>query len=75
MAASDVWLDTRTLTLVLDIRTFAILPMGKRWGVIEWIDNLASLKSIVNNYWEAIGNPTVPVSCCATMLFATFWLT
>ncbi|CAO0799387.1 unnamed protein product [Mucor circinelloides] len=44
----------------LYIRTFAILPMGKRWGVIEWIDNLASLKSIVNDYWEAIGNPTVP---------------
>ncbi|OAD01888.1 hypothetical protein MUCCIDRAFT_111232 [Mucor lusitanicus CBS 277.49] len=37
----------------LYIRTFAIVPLGKKWGLIEWIDNLASLKSIVNGFWEA----------------------
>ncbi|GAN03386.1 serine/threonine-protein kinase atr-like [Mucor ambiguus] len=43
----------------LYIRTFAIVPLGKKWGLIEWIDNLASLKSIVNGYWEASGNLSV----------------
>ncbi|CEP14753.1 hypothetical protein [Parasitella parasitica] len=43
----------------LYIRTFAILPMGTRWGLIEWIDNLNALKGIVSDYWEASGKHSV----------------
>ncbi|KAL9547884.1 hypothetical protein MBANPS3_005951 [Mucor bainieri] len=43
----------------LYIRTFAIVPLGKRWGLIQWIDNLSSLKSIVNGYLESHTNWTV----------------
>lgn len=50
------------LTHAIDIRTFAILPMGCRWGLIEWIDNLNPLKGIVSDYWEAAGKFSVTVS-------------
>ncbi|KAI8640422.1 hypothetical protein BD408DRAFT_241317 [Parasitella parasitica] len=43
----------------LYIRTFSILPMGTRWGLIEWIDNLNPLKAIVSDYWEASGKHSV----------------
>lgn len=36
--------------------------MGDRWGLIEWIDNLEPLKSLVNGYWEASGNYSINVS-------------
>ncbi|RCI03294.1 serine/threonine-protein kinase M1, partial [Rhizopus stolonifer] len=36
----------------LYIRTFAVVPLGHRWGLIEWIDNLNALKAIVNDYWS-----------------------
>ncbi|KAI8330114.1 hypothetical protein BC941DRAFT_441555 [Chlamydoabsidia padenii] len=37
----------------LYIRTYAVIPLGVRWGLIEWINNLNTLKSIVCDKWEA----------------------
>ncbi|KAI8092452.1 uncharacterized protein B0P05DRAFT_526406 [Gilbertella persicaria] len=43
----------------LYIRTFAVVPLGHRWGLIEWIDNLNALKAIVNDYWVSEGHASV----------------
>ncbi|KAI8973495.1 hypothetical protein BDF20DRAFT_655405 [Mycotypha africana] len=43
----------------LYIRTFAVIPLGHQWGLLEWIENLEPLKGIVNGYWEADKKPSV----------------
>ncbi|KAI9478821.1 MAG: hypothetical protein EXX96DRAFT_261034 [Benjaminiella poitrasii] len=43
----------------LYIRTYAVVPLGNRWGLLEWINNLNSLKNIVNDIWESEGLPSV----------------
>ncbi|KAI7901832.1 uncharacterized protein BX663DRAFT_552745 [Cokeromyces recurvatus] len=43
----------------LYIRTYAVVPLGTRWGLIEWINDLNSLKNIVNDIWESQGLPSV----------------
>ncbi|KAI8355524.1 hypothetical protein BD560DRAFT_202939 [Blakeslea trispora] len=39
----------------LYIRTYSVVPLGNRWGLIEWIDNLNALKAAVNEYLIADG--------------------
>ncbi|OBZ87784.1 Serine/threonine-protein kinase ATR [Choanephora cucurbitarum] len=39
----------------LYIRTYSVVPLGNRWGLIEWIDNLFALKAVVNEYLMADG--------------------
>ncbi|CAO3593608.1 unnamed protein product [Absidia cylindrospora] len=39
----------------LYIRTYAVIPLSNRWGLIEWINNLNPLKAIVRERWEADG--------------------
>ncbi|ORZ05245.1 hypothetical protein BCR42DRAFT_428472 [Absidia repens] len=39
----------------LYIRTYAVIPLSNRWGLIEWINHLNPLKAIVRERWEADG--------------------
>ncbi|KAI8089096.1 uncharacterized protein BX664DRAFT_385640 [Halteromyces radiatus] len=39
----------------LYIRTYAVIPLGKKWGLIEWINNLNSFKAIVCDLWNVKG--------------------
>ncbi|KAI8150079.1 hypothetical protein BJV82DRAFT_528838 [Fennellomyces sp. T-0311] len=39
----------------LYIRTYGIIPLGENWGLIEWINNLNALKSIVAQEWKIDG--------------------
>ncbi|KAG0169780.1 serine/threonine-protein kinase M1 [Apophysomyces sp. BC1015] len=39
----------------LYIRTYAVIPLGEQWGLIEWINNLNPLKTIVGEEWLKIG--------------------
>jgi hypothetical protein len=48
--------------MAIDIRTYAVIPLGPAWGLIEWIDNLVPLKGVVNDIWVASGNDSVHVS-------------
>lgn len=57
----------------IDIRTYAVLPMGSRWGLIQWIDNLEPLKGIVNDLLTDQGKPSVIVSD-SIATFITFLL-
>ena len=49
-------------SLNIDIRTYSVVPLGNRWGLIEWIDNLFALKAVVNEYLMADGFDGVSVS-------------
>lgn len=48
--------------IFIDIRTYAVIPLGPAWGLIEWIDNLVPLKGVVNDLWIADGYDSVYVS-------------
>lgn len=50
------------LTDYLDIRTYAVIPLGDKWGLIQWINNISPLKAIVNKQWEQDGCPSIQVS-------------
>ncbi|KAI9489300.1 hypothetical protein BDB00DRAFT_876501 [Zychaea mexicana] len=39
----------------LYIRTYGIIPLGEKWGLIEWINNLNPLKAIVAQEWALLG--------------------
>ncbi|ORX44443.1 hypothetical protein DM01DRAFT_1386874 [Hesseltinella vesiculosa] len=39
----------------LYIRTYAVIPLGEKWGLIEWINDLEALKSIVTEEWSSLG--------------------
>ncbi|CAO3641409.1 unnamed protein product [Cunninghamella echinulata] len=39
----------------LYIRTYAVIPLGENWGLIEWINNLEALKHIVGEEWKTLG--------------------
>ncbi|KAF7722872.1 serine/threonine-protein kinase M1 [Apophysomyces ossiformis] len=39
----------------LYIRTYAVIPLGEQWGLIEWVNNLNPLKSIVAEEWQKLG--------------------
>lgn len=45
-----------------DIRTYAVIPLGDRWGLIQWINNISPLKAIVNDQWQKDGHSNVQVS-------------
>ncbi|KAI8376558.1 uncharacterized protein BYT42DRAFT_575046 [Radiomyces spectabilis] len=47
--------DTEARQKELYIRTYAIIPLGERWGLLQWIENLQTLKSIVCTYWQKQG--------------------
>jgi phosphatidylinositol kinase/protein kinase (PI-3 family) len=36
----------------LRLRTFAIVPLSRNTGLIEWINNTTTLKSVVSEYWK-----------------------
>ncbi|CEI91677.1 hypothetical protein RMCBS344292_05960 [Rhizopus microsporus] len=39
----------------LYIRTYAVIPLGDEWGLIEWIDNLFPLKAIATDIYNNLG--------------------
>ncbi|CAO3636625.1 unnamed protein product [Cunninghamella blakesleeana] len=39
----------------LYIRTYAVIPLGENWGLIEWINYLEPLKQIVGQEWLNLG--------------------
>ncbi|KAG1499681.1 hypothetical protein G6F47_004794 [Rhizopus delemar] len=39
----------------LYIRTYAVIPLGDEWGLIEWIDNIIPLKAIVTDVYDNLG--------------------
>ncbi|KAG2194555.1 hypothetical protein INT47_006514 [Mucor saturninus] len=43
----------------LYIRTYAVIPLGDKWGLIQWINNISPLKAIVNKQWEQDGCPSI----------------
>ncbi|KAG2234017.1 hypothetical protein INT48_007107 [Thamnidium elegans] len=53
--------DTKIRDHELYIRTYAVIPLGERWGLIQWIDNIAPLKAIVDTLWLAEGKQSVGV--------------
>ena len=36
----------------LKMKTYAICPLTTKTGLIEWIDNTDTVKSIINPYWS-----------------------
>lgn len=36
----------------LRLRTYAIVPLSRNTGLIEWIQNTQTLKSVVGDYWK-----------------------
>ena len=34
------------------MRTYAIVPLSQKTGLIEWIQNTSTLKVIVNDAWK-----------------------
>ena len=36
----------------LRLRTYAIVPLSRNTGLIEWIQNTSTLKSVVGEYWR-----------------------
>lgn len=36
----------------LGLRTYAIVPLSRNTGMIEWIQNTQTLKSVVGEYWK-----------------------
>jgi serine/threonine-protein kinase ATR len=36
----------------LRLRTYAIVPLSRNTGLIEWIQNTNTLKNIVGDYWK-----------------------
>ena len=36
----------------LRMRTYAIVPLSQKTGLIEWIQNTSTLKVIVNDAWK-----------------------
>ena len=36
----------------LKLRTYAIVPLSRNTGLIEWIQHTATLKSVVGDYWK-----------------------
>lgn len=36
----------------LRIRTYAIVPLSRNTGLIEWINNTVTLKTVVSEYWK-----------------------
>jgi serine/threonine-protein kinase ATR len=36
----------------LRLRTFAIVPLSRNTGLIEWINNTTTLKTVVSEYWK-----------------------
>lgn len=36
----------------LRLRTYAIVPLSRNTGLIEWIQNTSTLKTVVGDYWK-----------------------
>lgn len=36
----------------LRLRTYAIVPLSRNTGLIEWIQNTQTLKSVVGDHWK-----------------------
>lgn len=53
----------------LNIRTYAVLPLNEECGIIEWIHNLVSLRSIVTDIYSETGigmsNRELKTAICA----------
>jgi len=44
--------DSETRKRNLKLRTYAIVPLSRNTGLIEWIQNTTTIKSIVGDYWK-----------------------
>ena len=44
--------DPETRKRNLRLRTYAIVPLSRNSGLIEWINNTTTLKAVVSEYWE-----------------------
>ena len=44
--------DSEAFKRNLRLRTYAIVPLSRNTGLIEWINNTTTLKSVVGDYWK-----------------------
>jgi serine/threonine-protein kinase ATR len=44
--------DSEAFKRNLRLRTYAIVPLSRNTGLIEWINNTTTLKSVVGEYWK-----------------------
>ncbi|GAA5804442.1 hypothetical protein HPULCUR_009935 [Helicostylum pulchrum] len=51
--------DTKLRDHELYIRTYAVIPLGEKWGLIQWIDCITPLKTIIDNIWVSEGRHSV----------------
>ncbi|EEA06018.1 phosphatidylinositol 3- and 4-kinase family protein [Cryptosporidium muris RN66] len=42
----------------LHLRTFCVIPLSEVAGIIEWVPNVVTLRSLVTNEWKEIIGPT-----------------
>lgn len=45
-------MDPEACTRNLRMRTYAIVPLSRNTGLIEWINNTTTLKAVVSEYWK-----------------------
>jgi phosphatidylinositol kinase/protein kinase (PI-3 family) len=45
-------MDSEASKRNLRLRTYAIVPLSRNTGLIEWINNTTTLKSVVGEYWK-----------------------
>lgn len=44
--------DSESRKRDLKLRTYAIVPLSRTSGLIEWVHNTSTLKSFVGDYWK-----------------------
>ena len=44
--------DSQARQRGLKLRTYSIVPLSRNTGLIEWIQNTSTLKSIVSEQWK-----------------------
>jgi serine/threonine-protein kinase ATR len=44
--------DSEAVKRNLVLRTYAIVPLSRNTGLIEWIQHTSTLKTIVGDYWK-----------------------
>jgi hypothetical protein len=59
-----------------DIKTYAVTPLNEECGLIEWVDNLRTLRDIIaKGLRERGAAPNVSLSLLDTLPGSFFWLT
>jgi phosphatidylinositol kinase/protein kinase (PI-3 family) len=47
--------ETLFISLLSDIRTYAVVPLNEECGLIEWVPNTMSFRSVILKLWKANG--------------------